>query len=198
LCVPLLACWAAAWGVGWWLDCSDAPVKSDLMVVLAGNYSRPLAAADFYREGYAPEVWLSVPYRSEAEERVRALGIALPTEESVDRDILVKSGVPADKIHLYGERVLSTLNEALALDRAAELKGKSILLVTSRTHARRARWIFRRTLPHARVRVAASPYDRFTRRWWRDRHLAQEAVLEMTKALFYLFGGGFIQAGDSR
>jgi uncharacterized SAM-binding protein YcdF (DUF218 family) len=161
------------------------------MVVLAGGVSRPFYAADLYRRGLAPEVWLSRPYRSESERMALELGAMAP-EEEINRKILIMRGVPPKCIHLYGDGVMSTLNEALALRAAAQADGKRILLITSRFHARRAALIFRRAMPRATILACSTPYEAFSRRWWRSQHLAREAVLETSKTLFYLLGGRFL------
>jgi len=64
--------------------------------------------------------------------------------------------------------------------------------VTSRWHARRARLIFRSELKDSEVRVVATPYEEFTREWWARRQMADVAVLETAKLLFYLAGGRFL------
>lgn len=181
----------AAAGLGWWIDYFEPPRKADLLVVLGGRYSRPLYAADLYKQGLAPEIWLARIYRPPADLKVVSLGVDLPAEEEVDREILLKSGVPASAIRLYGTRVMSTANEALALSRAVETRGKTVLVLTSRYHARRAKWIFRSALKGADIVVSATPYEEFTRRWWTRQALARNAILEGAKTLFYLLGGRF-------
>ena len=178
--------------LGWWIDYSEPPRKADLMVVLAGSYSRPLYAADLYTQGLAPEIWLARVHRPPADLRVVSLGVALPAEEETNRQILLKSGVPASAVRLYGTGVMSTANEASSLSRAADTRGKTVLLVTSRYHARRAGWIFRSALQGADVVVSATPHEEFTRRWWTRQVLARNAILECSKALFYLLGGRFL------
>jgi uncharacterized SAM-binding protein YcdF (DUF218 family) len=174
--------------VAWWIDSSDQPVKSDVIVVLAGDYSRPAFAAELYAQGFAPEVWISRPRRISALVKLDALGIHLPLEESINRDILVKRGVPADRIRLYARDAVSTADEAEALGRECPAAGKKILVVTSRFHARRSRMIFRRLLPKAEIRVVAAPEAGY-REWWKDKELAERAVMEPLKALFFLAGG---------
>ncbi len=190
--MTLAAAAAAAltlFGVGWWIDFGQQPVKSDVMVVLAGGFARPAYAADLYVQGFAPDVWISRPRRISAHAQLERLGIRLPREESINRDILAKRGVPTKRIHLYGDGVNSTADEAAALRAAFPSKGKNILVVTSRFHARRARMVFRSLMPEANIVVAATPYENFTVKWWKDKELASNAVLEVFKTVFFLAGG---------
>ena len=55
-----------AWFAAGWLSASDKLVKSDQILVLAGEPARFLYGADLYRQGYAPEVYVSRPVRSPA------------------------------------------------------------------------------------------------------------------------------------
>jgi len=192
LAAALLLGGLAVWLPGWFLDFSDAPRKADMIVVLAGGYSRPFYAADLYKQGLAPEIWLSRPYRPPAELKAVALGVPLPAEEESNRAILLRLGVSAERIHLYGESTMSTANEALSLARAANPSGKTVLVVTSRWHARRAKWVFRHGLPGAKVLVCATPYEEFSRRWWSSQDLARSAIMESVKMLYYLLGGRFL------
>jgi uncharacterized SAM-binding protein YcdF (DUF218 family) len=175
-------------GVSWWLDCADPPGRADIIVALGGGLARPIYAADLYRQGLAPEVWLSRIRPDEGETRVRGLGIALPRETEINHAILLKKGIPEKAIRFYGQDVNSTSDEAGALAREFGGRGKTILLVTSRFHARRARLIFRRRLPGARVIVCPTPYEIFDRRWWRHKNLCLNAVSELLKLANYLAG----------
>ncbi len=175
--------------IGWWIDCSEQPVKSDILVVLAGDYARPSYAAELYAQGYAPDIWISRPKRLSTLVTLDRLGIRLPNEESVNRQILVKRGVPDRHIRLYGLDAKSTADEALTLRREFPPSGKKILVVTSRYHVRRSRLIFHRFLPEADIRVVAAPYEDSNQKWWKNKELAQNALLEIFKTLYFLSGG---------
>jgi uncharacterized SAM-binding protein YcdF (DUF218 family) len=179
----------ALFAVGWWIDFADTPVKSDVIVVLAGDYSRPAYAAELFVQGYAPEVWLSRPRRPSALVQLDKLDIRLPREEDVNREILLKRGVPKERIRFYGRDVNSTADEAAALREEFPPHGKRILVVTSRFHARRTLLIMRRIIPEAEVRVAATPYEDFDRRWWKNKELAQNGPSELLKTVYFLLGG---------
>lgn len=185
-----------AWvcGIGWWLDFSDEPVPSDYLVVLAGDFERPVAAAELFKTGVAPQLWHAKPWRTWGQEEAMRLGVPFPPEEEVNRGILLKTGVPAAALRQYGDFVVSTVAEARAFKAEAKPEGKKVLVLTSRSHARRAKLIFKAVLPESEVRVvgAASPY--FTRRWWTSQPMAYAAVLETCKLAYWLVGGRFLAA----
>ncbi|MBI5209027.1 MAG: YdcF family protein [Elusimicrobia bacterium] len=186
------ACAAAPFLVGWWMDYSDEPRRSDLLVVLSGSeYGRAVYGARLYADGYAPEVWLTRPRMAGSVRLANSLGVKVPAEDEVMFEILVRQGVPRGRIRRYGSDVASTVGEARALRDALGREGRSVLAVTSRYHARRARMILGRALPGSAVRVVATPHDGFTRRWWTDRDLARAGILETAKVLYYLAGGAF-------
>ncbi len=175
--------------VGWWIDFGEKPVKSDVLVVLAGGYARPAYAAELFAQGCAPEIWIGRPRRPSPLVELDKMGIHLPREEDIDREILLKRGVPEDRIRLYGRDVNSTADEASALRAELPPGTKTILAVTSRFHARRARIILRRLVPGVAIRVAATPYEAFDRRWWKNKELAQNGALEIFKTAYFLAGG---------
>src|ERR1700685_2048300 len=71
---------------GHWLVREDALGPADVIVVLSGGLPyRALGAADIYKSGYAPEVWVSYPVGPQQE--LSRLGIHFVGEEEYDRDI---------------------------------------------------------------------------------------------------------------
>lgn len=167
------------------------PKQADVGVVLAGDFSRALYASDLYHRGFVPKVWLSRPERERPLRQLDVLGVPYPRQEEVSRAVLLRQEVPADRIELFGNGVASTIEEARAV---AEFLGqrpdiRSILLITSRFHARRAEAIFRTILkdhPHLEIQAVWSPYDGFVvDQWWKDRDSARQVVLETAKWLLF-------------
>mgnify|MGYP001564635622 CR=1 FL=1 len=187
----LLACPLWVWGVGWWLDFSDDPAPADFLVVLAGDFSRPHAAAALFKTGVAPKVWLSRPYKSWGHLETLRIGVPVEPEEEVDRKILLKLGIPENSIHLYGDGVLSTYAEAKAFQEEAQPRGKKVLVLTSRVHARRAKFIFKSVLRGVDLRVVGAADPTFTRRWWSNQTMSYAAVLETVKSVYWFAGGRF-------
>ena len=169
-----------------------APKQADVGIVLVGDFSRALYASDLYHRGFIPKVWLSRPERERPLRQLDALGVPYPRQEEVSRAVLLRKEVPADRIELFGHGVASTIEEARAV---AEFLGqrpdiRSLLLITSRFHARRAEAIFRTILqayPHLEIHAVGSPYDGFVAdQWWKDRDSARQVVLETAKWLLFL------------
>lgn len=190
----LLAFPAWVYGIGWWMDFSDEPVPSDFLVVLAGDFERPHAAAELFKTGVAPTLWYSKPWRTFGQDESERLGVFIPPEEEIDRAILLKRGVPAAQLRQYGDRVISTVAEAQAFKAEAKPEGKKVLVLTSRFHARRAKLIFKSVLTDSEVRVIGAPNPYFTRRWWRSQPMAYAAILESCKLAYWLAGGRFLSA----
>lgn len=190
----LLAGPAWVWGIGWWMDFSDEPVPSDFLVVLAGDFERPHAAAELFKTGVAPTIWYAKPWRPFGLEETLKAGIAFPAEEEIDRAILLKRGVPPETLRQYGDFVVSTVAEARAFKAEAKPEGKKVLVLTSRFHARRAKLIFKSVLTDSEVRVIGAPNPYFTRRWWTNQPMSYNAILESCKLAYWLAGGRFLTA----
>ncbi len=182
---------AGAYFVADWLDDPDAPQKAAAILVLGGGSSRALEAADLYRAGYAPKIYLSEPVRDPNAVQLEALGLHLPREEEMTRAALAARGVPADAVELFIKDALSTAQEAkAAASRFAGVPG-TLIVVTSPPHIHRTRIIFRDALPGRSLVVVANHYEKFPHRWWHDQNAAREVVLEVAKTVFYLAGGRF-------
>ena len=160
--------------------------KADAIIVLSDDNfyaDRATRAAELFREGKAPVVVASG-------RRLRpSAGIAELTEHD-----LVERGVPRDRILRFAHDADGTREEAEALARfAKERKWRSVIVVTSNYHTRRARYIFRRVFPQdIEVRVASARDGDFDpQRWWEKRKSVKELMREfagMMVALWELRG----------
>jgi uncharacterized SAM-binding protein YcdF (DUF218 family) len=176
---------------GSWLVVKQAPVKSDAMVLLSGDLSRPLYGADLYNEGYAPVIYVGRPKPYEQVPNVEKLGIHFPRNEELYQEILFKKKVPRKAVRLYGNQYVSTVEEAESLKEVIGDKPMKLLVVTSPYHLRRAQSVFEKTLPNAQIHVVASPYEKFVEKWWTDQTSAANVVLEAAKLVHYRLGGAF-------
>jgi len=160
--------------------------KADAIIVLSDDNfyaDRATRAAELFREGKAPVVVASG-------RRLRpSAGIA----ELMEHD-LVERGVRRDRILRFAHDADGTREEAEALARfAKERKWRSVIVVTSNYHTRRARYIFRRVFPQdIEVRVASARDGDFDpQRWWEKRKSVKELMREfagMMVALWELRG----------
>jgi uncharacterized SAM-binding protein YcdF (DUF218 family) len=192
LCISLAA--GAAVGLGYageWLSAADRPQKADAILVLGGDFSRPFQAADLYRQGLARRIYVSVPVRKDDYRLLDGAGIAYPRDEEVARQVLIKKGVPASAIEYLGKDSISTAAEAQAARGVFGRGARSLLVVTSPYHLRRARMIFSDAMPAADIRVIATGYDPFPQAWWKDQGAARNVLLELAKITYYKLGGRF-------
>ena len=167
------------------------PRQADVGVVLAGHFARAGYAADLYRQGMIQRVWVTRPVRENGLAQLDTLGIPYPRQEEISRAVLLKKGVPPDRIEIIGNEAASTIAEARLV--ADLLKAKpeirSLLVVTTRAHVRRASAIFCRVLgdkPQTAVTVVGAPDDGFVAdHWWTDRESARQVVLETAKLVLF-------------
>lgn len=173
------------------LAADAAPRPADLGVVLAGNFARAMYAADLYHQGLIPRILITRPERERGLTQLDSLGVPYPRQEEIGRAVLLKKGVPDNRIEVVGDGVISTIAEARLVADVLEKRPEihSLLLITSRFHVRRAEAIFKHVLkPHSRVDVFAvgTPYDGFVAdHWWKDRDSARQVFLETAKLLLF-------------
>lgn len=191
----LLAGAVAVAVVGGLLCVQDEPRPAEAMVVLGGQYFRPVHAARLYARGLAPEVWISRPETPPEATLLPQVGVDLPPQEEIYRRLLVLHGVPEAAIHFYGREVQSTAEEAALLAQALRARPQgppqTLLVVTSPYHVLRARLIFEAAFPGTQVLAVATPDEPFPRRWWSRQGSAVRVVNETAKLTWYLLGGRF-------
>jgi uncharacterized SAM-binding protein YcdF (DUF218 family) len=152
--------------VGNFLVVRDTIVPSDAIFLLTGDvHTRPVKAAELYRAGIAPRVLFANQLTTPAV----AAGVALSEPEGARR-MLVRYGVPDSAILILPARATSTWDEALALRAyARNAPIHRVIIVTSSSHGRRARWLFRKALRGRAVDIHFATVDdyRFDMdEWW--------------------------------
>ena len=182
---------AGAYFVADWLDDPDAPQKAAAILVLGGGSSRALEAADLYRAGYAPKIYLSQPARDANTAQLDAIGLHLPREEEMVKAALALRGVPADAVEVFAKNVISTAQEADSAATLAQRVPGTLIVVTGPAHIHRTRIIFRDAIHGRQLLFVANRREKFPHRWWRDQDASREVVLEVAKTVFYLAGGRF-------
>jgi len=180
-CAGVILVFVLFFGVGRWLVVEDPLEKARAIAVLSGRMPlRAIEAAKLYRQGYAPEVWLT--RSSEPGESLKRMGISFAGEDYYNARVLVHEGVPPEAIHVLEPPVVNTADEikVLAAMLAPE-KDRTVILVTTKPHTRRVRLLWRKlTAGQGRVIVRASSDDSFDpKHWWRTTNDALDVLREV-------------------
>jgi uncharacterized SAM-binding protein YcdF (DUF218 family) len=167
-------------GIGRWLVVEDPLVKAQAIVVLSGAMPlRAIEAGKLYREGYAPEIWLT--HSVEPGETLGEMGIPFAGEDSYNKLVLIHEGVPPEAIHVLEPPIVNTADEIrVAAAALARGNGETVIIVTTKAHTRRTRLLWRRLAPGpSRAIVRAATGDSFDpRHWWRTTSDALDVVRE--------------------
>ena len=142
--------------------------KADAIIVLGGEpIARPKLAADLYRAGVAPLVFIT--------------GIG---DASQNKHVLMEAGVPASAIMMESKATTTYTNATLLkplLDRAHI---KSAVIATSPFHTRRALATFRKVMPNVNFGIESASIA-----WWSTPDGKKEqnryAVVELLKTVEY-------------
>lgn len=167
---PILA------AMGGYLVKAGPPQKADIALVLAGDSfgNRILKAAELVEDGYAPKVLVSGP-----------AGLYGYYECDLAIPFAVQHGYPESYFLHFRHSARSTKQEAdESVGELRRLGAKSVLLVTSDYHTRRAGRIFRAAAPDITWYVVAAPDHDFTPDgWWRSRDARKVFVIEWMKTV---------------
>jgi uncharacterized SAM-binding protein YcdF (DUF218 family) len=156
--------------MGRWLVREDALQHADVIVVLSGGLPyRAQGAADIYKAGYAPEVWVSYPTGPQQE--LSKLGIHFVGEEEYNREILIHEGVPENNVAIFSDQIINTEQEVGEIAREMRAQGKhTVIIVTSPEHTRRVRALWNSLAGDGLIAVVrgapADPFD--ADHWWRN------------------------------
>ena len=178
--------------IGHFLVFEQEPQKSDVIVVLNGrDAERCLAAVDLYNKGYANLIVLARGSKQPGcDEFWKRVGKHWNSKIFFQRAIEAM-GVPEDAFKLIGNGVTSTYDEAKAMEKFLLANGhKSILLVTSKWHSKRAYLTFKsvfkddhkkKIIPHP------SRYDTFNPdTWWKNEVDAELVFREYVRLIYYI------------
>ncbi len=179
-----------------WLFIDERPEAADAILLLSGEPSRALQAAELFSRGLAPVVYVPRPAHSHSQKLLEEMGIPFPPQEQLYEEILVRKGVPKDRIRVHGSGFVSTVEEVVAARGLSLGPRRTLLVVTSPYHVRRVKMIFRSVLPQVRVIVVADPREPYPRRWWTNQDVARNVVLETLKIAFFLAGGRYTSAAE--
>jgi len=156
----------------------DQLERSDAIILLSDDNfyaDRATRAAELYRQNLAPTVVASGvrlrPYAGISE---------LMTHDLVER------GVPKERVVPFPQDADNTREEAEALKTLARQKGwKSVIIVTSNYHTRRARYIFRKVFPgDIKVAMASARDADFDPSNWYEHPRARQRFEHEVLGLF--------------
>jgi uncharacterized SAM-binding protein YcdF (DUF218 family) len=169
----LLASWSLLAWLGANLLIVRVPIdRADAIVVLSGSATyveRTHRAAQLYNEGRAPKIILTNDGQQGGWSNSKQRN---PYFIERAREELLKLNVPATAIEEIPQSLANTYEEATELRRYAAAHGlRSLLVVTSAYHSRRALWTLRRVFDGSEVRIGmeSPPTGEQTPRpalWW--------------------------------
>jgi DUF218 domain len=156
----------------------DAPQPSDVILVLAGETDRrPERALELLAQGYGRRVVLDVPANA---------NIFGSTEIQLAQKY-IQDLPQAASLSICPIGGLSTKDESKDAEKClAREGGKSVLIVTSDFHTRRALSVFRREIPGHEYSVAAARDEtQFGIKWWAHRQWAKTLLDEWLKLIWW-------------
>jgi uncharacterized SAM-binding protein YcdF (DUF218 family) len=179
--------------LGEFLVFDERPSHSDAIVVLLSGieyYPRLIEAASLYRNGSAERIIINGNRKDDVLRGLEKDGFqpCCPWYENSLR-VLSLLGVPRDKvIYINAEDAYETATEAEAVGKMILQMGyKKIILVTSKYHTRRARYIWSKMydgkLSVCSVSAKIDPYD--PGGWWKDGRQIRWLMTEYGSWIYY-------------
>ena len=177
-------------GVGKYLVVSHSPEKSDLIVCLTGsNVERGLATANAYEMEFAPKIFIALETPPDGSAVLVERGLNYPENKDLLLMLLKGLGVPRDALLVGDQSVGGLFEEAELVKKVVEERRyRSIIVITSPTHSRRAWLTFRKVFrgnENIRILVTPSTYSNFKPEdWWKKGPYSQEVIAEYGKLIF--------------
>ena len=169
----------------------EPPQKAKAIVVLAGGIPfRAMEGATLYKEGYAPEVWLTRGDEENPEEQaLNRIGIHQPAEYELSAQVLERFGVPRNAITVLAPSTPNTAAEVRAIAAALQPDERAII-VSSKSHTRRIRVIWWKLVGSERnaiIRYARADQADIAH-WWRSTRTVLPVAREWFGILNALLG----------
>lgn len=170
--------------LGEYLTPSDTLTRSDAVVVLSGGPDRVQWGIKLYQDGWAPRLVL--------------VGAALdksgPSNAEAMRKTALLAGVPDTAIFLEEESTNTLENATLGKAVLDSFGAKSVILVTSPYHQRRAYETFKKVYEGEVVSIINSPSGYSTwnsKQWWAKPASADITTSEILKIIWFKITGEF-------
>ena len=180
-----------AWVAARFLVVSTPLHNADAIVVMSGSAvykERTQRAAEFYRQGLAPRILLTNDNLrgewSSAEQRN-------PFFYERARNNLLLLGVPAERVEVIAEPVTGTYEEAQTLREYAVAHGlRSLVVVTSAYHSRRALWTLNRVFAGTGIEMSLQSIESGEQTpppltWWLHWRGWRMVIGEYVKNVYY-------------
>jgi uncharacterized SAM-binding protein YcdF (DUF218 family) len=154
--------------MGNFLIINEMPQKSDVIIILAGDYGERVAyGGKLYLSGYADKVLLS-------------------GNDSGMKQQALSQGIPESAI-LLEDQSRTTFENAKYSFKIVQAQGfKSVIVVTSPYHTRRASIIFTQFFRGIFLTICPVPYNpAMTRNWGKDGYSTQFVVSEYLKLVWH-------------
>jgi len=176
-------------GIGSFLVKEDPLEVADLIVVMAGDlWCRAREAAELYREGYARNILLMREVKPKGLEALWHMGIVYPERYLINKQVMLKIGVPERAIIISSIEANNTYQEAhYIVDYMKRRHWHSAIIVTSKFHSRRACTTIE-AVSGGQTKIICRPtrYDPDSPAlWWTERRQARELFFEYQKLFLY-------------
>lgn len=177
LCLPIFLILIVLFFAGRFLDFSQTPQPSDVIIVLSGGGGRVEQGAALYTQKYTPYLMFS-----RANERGSSAGDMLETALSLH--------IPQDAILTENEALSTYQNAQLTLPIMQQHGFNSAIVVSSDFHMRRVKFIFDHVYKNSGIKLtyvsANSGYN--AKWWWSDRYSRETTFNEYIKMIGNAFG----------
>ena len=164
---------------------SDIVGRADAVAIFGGGLSvRPFAADEYYRKGLTRKILVSNVSLNKAE----MLGVA-PSHTNLNRNVLIKLGVPETAIETFGSGLSNTYQEAVALrEWAMRTHARSIIVPTENFTSRRVHWVLEHEFAGTGIQIqvpALDDPDYSVSDWWTSEKAITEFQNEVLKYVYY-------------
>ncbi|MBW1672944.1 MAG: YdcF family protein [Deltaproteobacteria bacterium] len=182
--IPLLT------ALGRYLIVEHEPEKADVIVCLAGkNIERSLAVVDAYRKGLAPYIFMAKKSKPDGFDYLQERIKNYPADFDLFKLIMEGFQIPEKVILSQVDRVDNTLDEVRSVHKFVLERGfKSLIVITSLTHSRRAWLTFTKVFKDDGIKIISLPshYQLFNPKdWWKKRKRIEDLILEYQKLIYY-------------
>lgn len=190
--VLLLVAWSLlAWGAARALIVRAELERADVIVILSGGYlylERTQRAIELYQQGHAPKIILTTDGTKGGWSNEKQRN---PTYSELEIEELQGAGIPTENYELITPAIWSTYEEAKMMRNYAQSHGlRSVLIVTSPYHTRRALWVWRQVFSGSDIKIgidyapAGQQSPRPVNWWWQARGW-QTVAQEYPKFVYY-------------